>query len=138
MCYNFCLAVLASIERTIKIYTVKEGFEITMETEFYYDFVFDSLSLSRLTTTQFSYTYSLFRVLAVELFFWNLKPGMDVDVMPKMSAIEKLEATIAGQGFDPSTWIQKPTSAKTPDVSHVLSDVFGYERWTLSHLIRSC
>jgi hypothetical protein len=26
---------------------------------------------------------------------------------------------------DPSTFLQRPTSAKTPDVSHILTNLFG-------------
>ncbi len=33
----------------------------------------------------------------------------------------------ATQSFhDPSTYIQRPISAKTPDVAHILTSIFGY------------
>ena len=41
-----------------------------------------------------------------------------------MSAYNSKSAT---QSFhDPSTYIQRPISAKTPDVAHILTSIFGY------------
>jgi hypothetical protein len=40
-----------------------------------------------------------------------------------MSAIDKLASHL--NYADPSTYLQRPSSAKTPDVSHLLSTIFG-------------
>jgi hypothetical protein len=47
-----------------------------------------------------------------------------------MSAIEKLAS--ASNIGDFSLQLQRPTSAKTPDVSHILADVFGFDLFILS------
>ena len=53
-----------------------------------------------------------------------------MSAIAKLSSQLELEHMEAGivieeHGIDPSTFIQRPTSAKTPDVSHILTSLFG-------------